>query len=61
MTNREAIQERAMEKLEEWYEREMDLLDEQFKTSCMSDLQYNLAVRQLERDFQEDMADIYAG
>lgn len=61
MTNREAIQERAVEKLEEWFDREMDLLDRQFMSDQISSATYSLRQRELEREFREDMADIYAG
>ena len=55
------IQEAQVESLERWYEFQMDLLDADFMEGGMTQAQYETAVRELKREFDEDYADIFGG
>ena len=56
-----ALQERAVEQLEAWYEREMDSLDSRFISTDMTQAEYDAELKALERAYNEDYADIFAG
>jgi hypothetical protein len=58
---REARQMAHVEALESWYEREMDALDADFMQGGMTQAQYESAVKALNREFDEDYNDIFAG
>lgn len=49
------------ESLERWFEKDMDALDEMLMKGELSQEQYDREVKLLERNFREDLADIYAG
>lgn len=56
-----ALQNRHVEKLERWYEMEMDVLDEMLMFNRMTQEEYEAACKQLKRDYDEDYNDIFAG
>lgn len=49
------------ERLERWFERDMDALDEALLAGALTREEYDREAKTLERHFREDLADIYAG
>lgn len=56
-----AIQQRELDKLQNWYEREMDLLERQYAYDDITEGEYKRRARELSREYDEDYADIFAG
>ena len=56
-----AIQQRELDKLQNWYEREMDLLERQYAHDEITEGEYKRRARELSREYDEDYADIFAG
>ena len=56
-----AVQQRELDKLQTWYEREMDLLERQRAYDDITEGEYKRRVRELSREYDEDYADIFAG
>lgn len=54
-----ALQNQHVERLERWFERKMDVLDEQLMSNRVTQEEYDDMVKQLQRDFDEDYADIF--
>jgi hypothetical protein len=61
MNAREAMQQKHLDALEVWYEREMDNLDEALINGGISQAAYDKQVKALNREFNEDYSDIFAG
>jgi hypothetical protein len=58
---REAMQQKHLDALQVWYERNMDNLDEALINGGLSQAEYNKQVKALNREFDEDYNDIFAG
>lgn len=56
-----ALQEKALQQLEDRYQRDMDALDELFLRTDMTKGEYARRIRELNRAFDEDYNDIFAG
>jgi CRISPR/Cas system-associated endoribonuclease Cas2 len=54
-------QNREVEKLERWYESEVNHLDDALINGRLTQAEYNSLIKNLNRTYSEDYADIFAG